>query len=238
MYKKQHRDVGKILPESLCPPWPRIVGVVSQQETWEMLQGGECDLVELRLDALEESTRDLPLRSACPLPLLLTFRHVSEGGYDAVISEEQRVHRVRSLLTTATAIDWEIAQLDSAHELLQEARSLGIACVGSAHFWDETPSHDLLCALEEKALTAGFNVLKVAFTPHNTADVQRGLTWLVEAEHVLPVALMGMGELANESRSLYAANGSCLLYGYLGKKSTAPGQWSAAECRHFRLRNR
>lgn len=232
MPEREHRDSGG----TFCPPWPRIVGVVSHPGTWSLLRNGECDLVELRLDALDKTMRDLPLLVPCPLPLLLTFRHISEGGCDGKVSEEDRVRCVRALLKAAIAIDWELARLDSARELLQEAHACGVSCIGSAHFWDKTPDDALLCALEEKALAAGVTVLKVAFTPQNRADIHRGLAWLTETKHALPIALMGMGKLAGESRALYAENGSCLLYGYLGETATAPGQWSVAECR--RLLNR
>lgn len=36
---------------------------------------------------------------------------------------------------------------------------------------------------------------------------------------------MGMGPMGPVSRLLYSQLGSCLVYGYLGEKETAPGQW-------------
>lgn len=219
------------LPTPLRRPWPRIVGVVSRAKEWKQLREGECDLVELRLDAPDEAMRDFSLHTACPLPLLLTFRHASEGGYCKAISEEARVQSVRRLLPLATAIDWEIAHLASARDLLSEAHARGVACIASAHFWGKTPEKTQLDALEKTACAEGMNVLKIAFTPHDEAEVNMGLSWLTETKHALPVALMGMGAFAKESRSIYARHGSCLMYGYLGQHATAPGQLSVAECR-------
>ena len=230
----RHSEVS--LPKALRRPWPRIVGVASRAEELERLQGNECDLVELRLDALDEAMHDFPRHTVCPQPLLLTFRHVSEGGYCERITEEERVRHVRHLLPLATAIDWEIAKLDSARDLLAEAHARGVACIASAHFWGETPDAAQLNALEKKAYEEGMNVLKIAFTPHDEDELKMGLDWLTETNHTLPIALMGMGTLAGESRAVYSRHGSCLLYGHLGQRATAPGQWSAAEC--CRLLNR
>ncbi len=212
---------------------PRIVGVVCDEAEWGRLRKGACDLVELRLDALEKQQRDLPSRVPSPVPLLLTFRHLSEGGYDRVVSETDRVQQVLSLLPFAAAFDWEIAQADAARELIRAAHQMGVLWFASAHFWDGTPKTELLRTLEDRAVEAGADVLKVAFSPQNDADVQAGLAWLTEPTHKLPIALMGMGSLAGESRVLYARHGSCLVYAHLGAQATAPGQWSVDECRRI-----
>ena len=50
-----------------------------------------------------------------------------------------------------------------------------------------------------------------------------------------PVAVMGMGPQAAQSRLLYARHGSRLVYGYLGSTPAAPGQTSAEYLRaHLR----
>ena len=36
---------------------------------------------------------------------------------------------------------------------------------------------------------------------------------------------MGMGPMGPVSRLLYSQLGSCLVYGYLGDREAAPGQW-------------
>ena len=216
----------------LSSPFPRVVGVVSDETTWRALQPTDADLVELRVDALPADRRTLPLREPCSLPLLVTFRHRSEGG-QCEVPEEERVAVVRSLLPAVVAMDWELAQAGHAGELLKEAHERGVGVIGSYHDFVGTPTRELLHDLEKRAVACGADVLKVAFTPHTEKDLNSALEWL-RASHHLPVALMGMGALASQSRDLFSRNGSVLLYGYLGNSPTAPGQWSASRCLSWR----
>lgn len=216
----------------LSSPLPRVVGVVSDEAVWRALQPTDADLVELRLDALPAEQRTLPLRVPCPRPLLVTFRHKSEGG-QCEVSEEERVAVVRSLLPAVAAMDWELAQVGHAEDLLKEAHGRGVCVIGSYHDFVGMPTRELLHDLEKRAVACGADVLKVAFTPRAERDLDSALAWLREKHHV-PVALMGMGDLASQSRTLFSRNGSVLLYGYLGNSPTAPGQWSASRCLSWR----
>ena len=55
--------------------------------------------------------------------------------------------------------------------------------------------------------------------------MQVGLDLLARATG--PVAVMGMGPQAAQSRLLYGRQGSRLVYGYLGNSPAVPGQASA-----------
>lgn len=212
------------------PPLPRVVGVVSDVATLRSINERDCDIAELRIDAFSVSDlAQLPLVS-CPVPVLLTYRDASEGGYRAV-SPEERQATVRRLLPMAAAIDWEIAFLDDAAELIARAHAEGVALVASAHFFSRTPDRDESEALEKKALSAGADLLKVAFTPHAPEQIKAAAEWLRHPKHTKPIALMGMGNLAEQSRIYLCQHGSALIYGYLGSHPTAPGQMSVARCR-------
>lgn len=213
-------------------PRTRVVGVISRQDDWEQLsQQSElpCDWVELRLDALPEAARSLPLRKPCPKPLLLTPRHVSEGGL-CEWTEAERVETARSLLRVATALDWEIAQLGSARELIAEARAQGVVIIASAHYFHSMPSLQEMQRLEAAAKAAGADIVKIAFTPGDEAQMLTGVEFLHQPRQGIRAAIMGMGALAATSRALYTRHGSALLYGYLGSAPTAPGQLSAWDC--------
>ena len=216
-------------------PHTRVVGVVSTRSTWETLGHAEqpCDWVELRLDALAPADRLLPLSAPCPLPLLLTPRHKSEGG-NCDWTEEERIEITRRLLPAATALDWEIAQLGSAAELLAEARARGVAIVASAHYFNGMPTLAEMCELEATAKAAGADIVKIAFTPADEAQMAVGVEFLQRPRQGIRAAVMGMGPLAPASRALYTRHGSALLYGYLGHTPTAPGQLSAEACRTMR----
>ena len=212
------------------PPYPLIVGVVKTPDELAKVKRGDCDIVELRVDAYAEGVHELTPQVPCDVPVLLTFRDATEGGY-CVVAQHERIECVRRLLPMAAAVDWEIALLDDAGDLLEQMHASGIMLVASAHYFSGTPSVSELDALEQRALAAGADLVKVAFTPQNWEQVQAVAGWLTRSGHPRPVALMGMGPLAQESRLFLCKQGSALVYGYLGNSPSAPGQMSAEDCR-------
>ena len=103
---------------------PLVVGSVSSAEAWQTACVAEtlpCDVVELRADGLPADTDWAALaQMRCCRPVLVTVRHESEGGLRSMDAAE-RVAIGRALLPMAAALDWEIARLEEAAELLAEA---------------------------------------------------------------------------------------------------------------------
>ena len=139
--------------------------------------------------------------------------------------EAERMRVAESLLPMATALDWEIAQLSHAKELVRAAKAAGVKVIASAHDFEKTPSLDFMLEREREARAAGADIVKFAFRLQTLDDMMVGVELLRRADG--PMAIMGMGPLGPVSRLLYAQHGSCLVYGYLGETPTAPGQWSA-----------
>ncbi len=222
------------LPFPLDSERPLVVGSVSDMETWLQVTepGAEppCDVIEIRVDMLPEgvSVMEKLLTRPCPRPLLVTYRHESEGGARRV-EEEERMATVRALLPVASAVDWEILVMALGEDFMEELRAAGVPLIASAHFFETTPEAEQMLALEECARASGAAITKFAFKLNCGGDVQAGVRLLSECD--APLAVMGMGELGSVSRLLYAQLGSRLVYGYLGDTPTAPGQWSAAEYR-------
>ena len=211
---------------------PLVVGSVSDLAAWQQAYAAEslpCDVVELRADGLPADTDWAALaQMRCCRPVLVTVRHESEGGLRPM-STEERLHIARALLPLASALDWEIAQLPSAQELLAEAHAAGVPIIASAHDFEKTPSLESLQEKEKTARSLEADVAKFAFRLHSAEDMMTGVELLRRATGTTTV--MGMGPLGAVSRLLYAQHGACLVYGYLGATPTAPGQWSADLCR-------
>ena len=211
-----------------------VVGSVSGWDAWKQAISDEttphaCDVLELRADTLPEDVEAAEILALPrPLPILLTVRHAEEGGAREM-SEEARQQLAASLLPMAAAIDWEIAHLAGAQDLLAQAHQQGVIVVASAHDFNQTPRLDTLCALADQAIAMGADVVKFAFRVHSMEDVMVGVSLLKKYTH--PMAVMGMGPLGATSRLIYNQYGSVLTYGYLGQTPTAPGQWSAALCK-------
>lgn len=211
----------------------RIVGSVPNWETWcrEVVNADlPCDWVELRVDALPAELTAEEIMDVLPCAgVLLTPRHQSEGGL-RVWQAEERLRLTLDLLPMAVAVDWEAALLPQAQALVQAAKAQGATLIASHHDFEKTPTLDEMLEIESAARAAGADMVKFAFRVRCMDDVMVGVELLRRATG--PMAVMGMDAMYGPmSRILYAEHGSQLIYGYLGDKPTAPGQWSAERFR-------
>ena len=182
---------------------PKIVASVTSWELWKTLKGkdltDQCDLVELRVDALPpELTTEQVMEFRPEMPLL-------------------------AYMPYAAAMDIEIKAMRHARELVMEARERDVIIIGSTHDFQITPGVDYLREQEKKARSYKADIVKFAFTPCLASDIQTGVQLFTKPKG--PIAVMGMGPMGPVSRLLYSQLGSCLVYGYLGEEETAPGQW-------------
>jgi len=193
-----------------------------------------ADAVEVRVDALlagkvSVETIEAALRRR-KHPVLITLRIPAEGGRRVWKVKERRELFLR-LLPLAEAIDVELATASAMRGPIEEARRAGKTVVLSAH------------AIKRPAAAAQFakwvgqyedrpgTILKVAALIRSWRDLQQLAALLVNRPE-WPVAVMGLGPFAAQSRSALTALGSRLVYGWLDAPA-APGQPSAAEVRRM-----
>lgn len=217
-----------LFPESKPYP-PYVIGAVTDWDTWLDLSDPAgmppCNAVELRVDALPASIDcDTILNHWIWKPVLVTIRRQEEGAFRP-IPDAERMNAACRLMSRASGLDWEIACMPQATELLKEAKNASVTIVASAHFFDRMPELDTFRRLEEQARNQGADVVKFAFRLRTLDEMLRGTEILSHATG--PTAIMGMGPLGPTSRLLYAQLGSVLVYGYLGDNESAPGQWPA-----------
>jgi 3-dehydroquinate dehydratase-1 len=217
-------------PVVLDPAKPLVAGSFGNAKslagtTAEQARGA-CDLLEIRLDLLDDpGARGWAHLSA--LPLLFTARRGDEGG-SRNLAAEQRSELLEAILAEASLIDVELASAGEMAGLLEQAAALGVPWIASWHDFDgRADSFGTIPAMAEQAARAGAACFKAAVRLHHMDDLSK-LAGLLAQDHPLPLSLMGMGPLAPVSRLLCAQYGSVLNYGYLGDAPTAPGQWSAA----------
>ncbi len=132
------------------------------------------------------------------------------------------------LLDSVSYLDWEAAQLSRARALVETVKAAKVKLIASFHDFSKTPPLGQLLEVERRARDMGADIVKFAFRLHTKEDLMTGIEALQQASG--PMAVMGMGTLGAVSRLLYAQYGSCFVYGHLGNRPTAPGQWSAALC--------
>jgi 3-dehydroquinate dehydratase-1 len=213
---------------------PVVLGTVTTRSGLRFLARKKlpADAIEVRVDALlAEKTPVEEIETALQRkkhPVLLTLRIPKEGGQCAWKVAERRKLFLR-LLPHVEAIDVELATVRAMLPVIDKARRADKTVILSAH------------AIEKPALPAQIarwigqfsplpaTILKIAARIKSWRDLQQLAALLVNHPD-WPLAVMGLGPYAAQSRSVLTALGSRLVYGYLDQPA-APGQPSAAEAR-------
>ncbi len=221
-----------IPPSPLSFTAPLVVGSVSREKTLAALDPKtirtECDVLELRLDGLVTDNGQLTRtgwQRFSPLPLLFTARRREEGGIGSW-NTAQRMALLEKALPDAALLDIEAASIPDMPDLIAAARHAGVPWIASFHDFHGMPEESVVLSALQSAKDAGAAVFKWAAMIRQPTDLSR-LAEFQQHDHGIPVASMGMGNLAVVSRLLCAQCGSLLNYGYLGDEPTAPGQWDA-----------
>lgn len=219
---------------------PLVVGSIGDADclasvTLESL-AAECDILEIRLDLLHHefslSGRTL-WQHLLPFPLLFTARCHAEGSpFD--LDLETRTEMLLTVLPDANLVDIEAKNASLMTALIREIDAREIPWIASYHDFLGLPSRTKLDTHAQIAKEAGASAFKAAARMQTPADITELATFQM-SDPGIPLATMGMGDLAPVSRLLCAQAGSVLNYGYIGEQETAPGQWSARrlrECIH------
>jgi len=204
-----------------------------------------ADLIELRLDCLEEEQLAAALGQLAALlgetrhPFIITYRPREQGG-GRDVSLEERLSFWRELPEKLWSVaqrgrafaDLELDLLESPHaaSLRELFQSFRVIC--SHHDFQETPA-DLEDLFGRMARTPA-EILKVATKANSIKDCvevlrlcERGRR---EGRECIAVS---MGEAGVLTRVLAPAFGAFLTYGSLdAAQATAPGQLEARELRH------
>jgi 3-dehydroquinate dehydratase-1 len=196
-----------------------------------------ADAIEVRVDALlakkvAVETIEAALKTR-KHPVLLTLRIPAEGGQRAWKPAERRALALR-LLPLAEAIDIELATARVLAPVLAAARKLGKTVILSAHAIERpaTPAQIARWVKQFETAPPGA-ILKIASRITSWRHLQQLAALLVNHPE-RPIAVMGLGPHAAQSRRVLAALGSHLVYGYLDQPA-APGQPSAAAVRKMIL---
>ncbi|WP_454049619.1 type I 3-dehydroquinate dehydratase [Cellulomonas sp. Marseille-Q8402] len=195
------------------------------------------DLVEWRVDHLGPTGRPDPAEVVVAgralvaalggLPLLVTVRTAAEGGR-ADVDDPAYEALLTAVLAAGLAdlLDVEVARdAGTVARLVARAHAAGVPVVGSSHDFAGTPGQDAIVDRLLGMADVGADVLKIAVTPHDPADVLTLLaaTWATARRTDRPLITMAMGPLGVVSRVAGGTFGSAATFGTVGAAS-APGQ--------------
>lgn len=210
---------------------PLVVGTIHSPGALRCalkLKPGQVDLLELRVDAFEESPellwRAVPRLGA---PLLLTVRHPAEGGA-ASYGPARRRELYRQYLPSVAWVDFEVRSLASMGAEIKLASEMGVRVIISDHHFRGTPALEVLQKRFARAESCRPDLVKVAATARTPMELERLMAFLnwSERRHLGRLSVMGMGRYGQVSRLLLGNCGSVLNYGYLDTPQV-PGQWPA-----------
>jgi 3-dehydroquinate dehydratase-1 len=223
-------------PFPFPPAGPTVVGSIGDlaalRDSTPVSLAGQCDIAEIRLDVFHrEFAREgaAMWRHLLPFPILFTARRHDEGS-PFELDLTTRTAMLQAALPDASVIDIEARSASEMRGLISNISAEGVPWVASFHDFDGMPSGQKLGTHAGIAREAGASAFKVA-ARLRTMDDLTALAHFQMSDTGMPLSTMGMGVLAPVSRLLCAQAGSILNYGYVGKTTTAPGQWSARQLR-------
>ena len=205
-----------------------VVSITDSQELEEICNTEKrpsFDIVEIRLDQLIGERSIENTLSKISHPLLLTCRHPDEGGQNQIHDPVKRQSILEPLLSYASAIDIELAEADSMHEIISKAKNENIKIILSYHNFKTTPS--TLESNAKEAIHRGADIVKFATTT-NTITELINLFTLLEKTSDQSIAVMGMGKHGKASRLIAVQSGSILNYVTVGS-AKIDGQWELSE---------
>jgi 3-dehydroquinate dehydratase-1 len=210
---------------------PGVVGIVHSFASLAVarkLKPGQCDWLELRLDAFHPDLSALRrFAPALASPRIVTVRLASQGGMAPALTAPVRRALYADFLEVAALVDIDLRASGAMKDVIRRAKAARVGVILSFHDFLRTPRPEKLRELARRARDAGADVFKVAATPRSGRDLAALIDFLADEKEKLPLAVMGMGAFGKVSRLVLAQAGSCLNYGYL-RTPNATGQWPAA----------
>ena len=185
-------------------------------------------MAEIRLDRCPLNEEEISeLFSSSDTPLIATCRVAGDGNG----SWEQAEAKLQAAIEAGAAfIDVEIeAPKEMGKRLRRSCSEFGTRMIRSCHFFDGTPSLEVLRETAERCRKFGGEIIKIAVSAGSEDDASRVLSLYNEFDEGRLVAF-AMGELGRMSRLECLRLGSPFTYAALNSaEAAAPGQWPYSE---------
>jgi 3-dehydroquinate dehydratase type I len=220
-----------------------VVGVIASLADLQMAvdRPDDADIYEYRADkvpqlAFHNAVKNFSERNN--KPIILTFRHTSEGGERDSWGGKSRTEILMDFMPIATFIDIEAATAEHNADLIEHAKQSGVGVIISDHILNEaynTERTDAALAICRKYYG---DVFKIALNPKSLtqfgefiADVSELIEWELSRVDPTSIAAMAIGDKYGKvSRLLFGTNKSPFVYGSLSRGVVA-GQWPVGEIR-------
>jgi 3-dehydroquinate dehydratase-1 len=188
-------------------------------ELTERIAGKEPDLVEFRLDHLNDSSLLETIAKNNPCRIIATDR-----------SHRNPLESKKMLLDAAQA-GFDFVDVDLAHpyaeHIIKDSKARGVEVIVSHHDTAGTPSEKRLVKLLDSQKAAGSDICKIVTSATNINDNLTILGFLKKEAQGTRIVSFAMGKLGIMSRVLSPIFGAEFTFAALGENSrTAAGQLS------------
>jgi len=168
-------------------------------------------------------------------PIIFTCRIFEEGGFRK-IDNKLKIDLVNEIIKTKQIdiIDLELAMGKKIiNEVIYNAHEKGVSVIVSSHYFNGTPSKEIMIERLLSAQENGADIAKIAVMPNNYKDVLNLLEVTLEFKKkyakipIITMAMAGKGVISRTAGHLF---GSAVTFAAVGETS-APGQIQISELR-------
>ncbi|MCW4015549.1 MAG: type I 3-dehydroquinate dehydratase [Candidatus Bathyarchaeota archaeon] len=201
-------------------------------ECFELIKKAEAhnaDLIEVRLDSLNNYERIADIPACSKTPLIATNKSVEQhGGFSGTETERQKI-----LVTAAKSgfayVDVHLG-VPKQKQLIITLKKAGAKVIVSFHDFEQTPPIAKLNNVLDEELALGADVCKIITTANSVKDNLTTLHFVSEASKKAKLVCFAMGDLGGHSRLVSPVFGAFFTFACLDeKRKTAKGQLTIQE---------
>ena len=190
-----------------------------------------ADLIEIRLDYLEDLKGIEKIPKLSSKPMIVTNRQYEQGGFKPQDEEE----RIKTLIDAAGA-GFEYADIELTTRNLRDVtlrlRKMGVKPIVSYHNFENTPKPPDLEIIVREEAEAGAEICKLVTMARSIPDNVSCLLLTSKISKTFKIVCFAMGELGVVSRALSPIFGAYFTYASIEREhETAPGQITITELR-------
>jgi 3-dehydroquinate dehydratase I len=197
----------------------------------EEAEKNQADLIEVRLDCLEETRRLKDLAESTKLPLIATNKLVGEKGFFSGNDSERQKTLLNAASNGFEYVDVDLS--DPKHqETINKLKQLGVKPIVSFHKFDGALGVSEMERILDREIASGACVCKIVTTATQLEDNLPALSFVSFVSSKAKLVCFCMGEHGKVSRLLSPLFGAYFTFASLNQSiQTAAGQMSINEMR-------
>jgi len=195
----------------------------------EKAQHAQANLIEVRLDYLEETRNLQDLCKSTKTPLIATNKLKTENGYFAGSEQEREQTLLNAIKSGFEYVDVDFAILER-NQTITKLIDLGAKVIVSYHKFDGILMASAMNKILDEMIDSGASICKIVLTAKRVEDNLPIIDFVVSASKKTKIVCFCMGKEGRISRLLSPVFGADFTFASLEQGfETVPGQMSISE---------